>query len=89
MDYRLFIVSLPFLVCLLFTLTILIYDEYLYYKSESCKDNIILETKNRYLYKLIIYTNPGDINIVKLISNTLFLSSIIFILLLLINRYIQ
>ena len=88
MDYRIFIVSFPFLVCLIFTLSILIYDEHLYYNSQSYKDNVILETKSRYPYKLINYNTSGKINITKQISNTLFISSTIFLFFLIINRYI-
>ena len=89
MDYRLFIVSFPFLVCLLFTLSILIYDQYIFFNGQSHKDNIIFETKNRSIYKLINHNSSGDINIKKLISNTLFLSSNIFILLILLDKYIK
>ena len=88
MDYRIFIVSFPFLVCLIFTLSILIYDEYIYYNYQSYKDNDILETKFRSTYKSINYNTSRDINIIKQISNTLFLSSTIFLFLLIINWYI-
>ena len=88
MDYRIFIVSFPFLVSLIFTLSILIYDEYIYYNYQSYKDSDILETKFRSTYKSINYNTTRDINIIKQISNTLFLSSTIFLFLLIINWYI-
>ena len=91
MDYRLLIVSFPFLLSLVFTLCILIYNEYKDFFGQYSKGTInskSLKYENTYLNKLIISTGYEDINIKEIISNIVTISSVSFLLLIVITIYL-
>ena len=91
MDYRLLIVSFPFLLSLVFTLCILIYNEHKDSFGQYSKETVNikgLKYENTYLNKLIISNGYEDVNIKEILSNIVTLSTIIFLLLIVITIYL-
>ena len=88
MDYRLLIVSFPFLLSLVFTLCILIYNEHKDFFGQYSKETVNIKSlkyENTYLNKLIISNGYEDVNIKEILSNIVTLSTIIFLLLIVIT----
>lgn len=91
MDYRLLIVSFPFLLSLVFTLCILIYNEHKDFSGQYSKGTINIKNlkyENTYLNKLIIRNGYEDVNIKEILSNIVTLSTVSFVLLILITIYL-
>ena len=92
MDYRLLIVSFPFLLSLVFTLCILIYNEYKDFFGQYSKETVNIKSlkyENTYLNKLIISNGYEDVNIKEILSNIAALSTTVFLLLIVITIYLK
>ena len=91
MDYRLFIVSLPFLLSLLFAILFLTYIEYSNQYTETSKSNDFINgiiSKNMDIGRIIINKEDDKLNLKNIILNVSLLSIITFLTLIFITIYL-
>ena len=91
MDYRLFIVSLPFLLSLLFAILFLTYIEYSNQYTETSKSNDFINgiiSKNMDIGRIIINKEDDKFNLKNIILNVSLLSVITFLTLIFITMYL-